>query len=78
MNDAKNIYSVEQNADVSVRAVPALSSVAPKSKKSIFARIVGLLCGPDLDLATFERLEGISRPRERDVAQRWRDAGGRF
>ena len=66
MNDAKKLY-IEQNAAVSVRAAPAPS--AGLNLKSIFARIAAFLCGPDFDLATFERIEGISRPHDRPTRE---------
>ena len=77
MNDAKNIYSSELNVAVSVRAVPKLAAVS-NSKKSVFKRIADFLVGPDLDLATFERIEGISCAKERDIHQQWRFTAGRF
>jgi hypothetical protein len=66
MNDAKKIY-VEENAAVPVRAVPALP--AAMKSKTVFERIAEFLCGPDLDLATFERIEGISSIHDRPTVR---------
>lgn len=73
MNLAKKIYA-QSNEAVRLKAIE--SFISPK--KSFYRRIIDFLKGSDLDLATFERLEGLSHPRERDAFQQWRDFGGRF
>ena len=77
MNDAKKIY-VEQNAAVSVRAVPALEAESKVAKKSILEKIADYLIGSDLDLATFERIEGVSNTSERESAEQCRHMGRRL
>lgn len=75
MNDVKNIY-VEQNADVSVQNCPP--QARPSLAKKIIEKVMKFILGRDLDIATFERWEGIQSPRERDPVQYWREMGGRF
>ena len=71
MNDAKNIYAFEQKSDVADRTLKLQSVPEPKLKKSVLARVIDFLSGPDLDLATFKRLEGIDQEPERDQRHRY-------
>lgn len=75
MNNAKDIYT-EQNMAVSVRAVPALP-ILP-TPKSILALVADFLRGPDLDLATFERIEGKSQSKANNTVESLRHMAGRL
>ena len=73
MTEAKNIYS----SGVDVRALKFEPEIRkPIFKKSILSKVVNFLIAPDLDLETFERLEGVER--SRDCVQYLPSFGRRF
>lgn len=77
MNQPRKIYDCSKVASVPEQPHLTLAT-PPKPTVSILKRIADFFKTHDLDLATFERLEGISRRTERDAFQQWRDFGGRF